>query len=139
MSLHADDFVTLCDYSYIQKLKNKTENEFYEIDIWIKINKISLNYKKTKHVLFSRGKSFVQNFAINTTNGSLINSNVIKNLGVVFGHKLSWKQHTHYVAAKLCKARRLLTKLRRFVSVTVSRNAYFGIVHSYLMWCNILR
>ena len=82
-------------------------------------------------MLFSRGKSSVQNFAINTINGPLTNNNVIKYLGVIFDHKLSWEQHTQYVVAKLCMARGLLTKLRHYVPVTVLRNVYFGIVHFY--------
>ena len=60
----------------------------------LKSTKIFLNYNKTKSAIFSRGKSSVKNFAINATNGPLINGNVIKYLGVLFEHKLSWEQHT---------------------------------------------
>ena len=85
-------------------------------------------------MVFSLGKSSVKNFAINTANGPLTNCNVIKYTGVIFDHKLSWEQHTQYVATKLCIAIGLLTKLRCYVPVMVLRNVYFGSVHSYLQY-----
>ena len=133
MMLYADDSVIVCDDGDAQRLKSKIEKEFYKIEEWTKINKISLNYNKTKCMLFSRGKSSVKNFAINTTNGQLTNNIVIKYLGVIFD-KLSWEQHTQYVVAKLCIPTGLLTKLRHSVPVTVLRNVYFGILHSYLQY-----
>ena len=36
--MNGDDTVLLCDDSEIQKLKNKTENEFYKIEAWTRIN-----------------------------------------------------------------------------------------------------
>ena len=134
MMLFANDSVMVCDDSDIQRLKSKTEKEFYIIEEWTKINKVSLNYNKTKCMLFSRGKSSVKNFASNTTNGPLTNDNVIKYLGVIFDHRVSWEQHTQHVVAKLCMAKGLLTKLRHYVQVTVLRNVYFDIVHSYLQY-----
>ena len=125
MMLYADDSVMVCDDGDVQRLKSKAEKEFYKIEEWTKINKISLNYSKTKCMLFSQGKSSFKNFAINTTIGLLTNNNFVKNLRIVFDHKLSWEQHTQYVVAKLCMASRLLTILRQFVPV---------IVHSYLRY-----
>ena len=134
MMLYADDPVMVCDDSDVERFKSKTKQEFYKIEKWTKINKISLNYNKTKCMLFSRGKSSLKNFAINTTNGPLTNNNIVEYLGVIFDHKLSWEQHIQYVVAKLCMARGLLTKLRHCIPVAVLRNVYFGIVQSYLQY-----
>ena len=48
MMLYADDSVMVCGDSDIRRLKCKTETEFSKIKEWTKINKISLNYNKTK-------------------------------------------------------------------------------------------
>ena len=64
----------------------------------------------------------------------LISSNVIKYLGVLFDHKLSWEQHTGTRCSETVMAKGLFTKLRHYVPVTVLRNVYFGIVHSYLQY-----
>ena len=74
MMLYAEDSVMVCDDNDIQRLKSNTEKEFYKIEEWTKINKISLNYNKTKCMLFSRDKSSVKNFVINTINGPLTNN-----------------------------------------------------------------
>ena len=39
MMLNTDDYVLICDDCDIQRLKNKTENEFNKIEEWTKINK----------------------------------------------------------------------------------------------------
>ena len=84
MILNADYSAMVCDDCDIQRLKSKTEKKFHKIEEWTKINKISLNYNKTKCMLFSRGKSSVKNFAINTTNGPSTNNIVIKYLVFIF-------------------------------------------------------
>ena len=83
MMLYTDDYVMLYDDSDMQRFTNKTENDFYKIEEWTKTNKISLNYSKTKCVFFSLSKFALKNFAINTTNGPFLNSNVIKYFGVL--------------------------------------------------------
>ena len=82
--LYANDSVLLCENNDIQKLKLKTETGFRDIEVWIKLNKISIIYNKTNFMLFSRSKSTaVNNFAINTSDRPLTNKNIIKYLGVL--------------------------------------------------------
>jgi len=56
MILYADDVVLLCVDKNIQNLKIKSESEFSKIENWIKINRLSLNYKKTNCILFNNNK-----------------------------------------------------------------------------------
>ena len=100
-----------------------------------KLNKISINYRKTNFVLFSRSKSTaVNNFAINTSDTPLTNKNVVKYLRVLFDNKLNWEQHIQHVLAKLCAARGVLMKLRHDTPVVVLRYILFrsANVYSYL-------
>ena len=53
MILYADDSVLLCTDPSVKKLQTKTEPEFRELENWIKLNRLSLNYKKNNTILFS--------------------------------------------------------------------------------------
>jgi len=102
MILYTDDSVLVCADNHIQTLKYKTEAELRKIEDWARINKISLNYKKTNCLLFRRSKSAdVNDFFIDTSNGPLMKKNFVKYLGVIFDQKLSWKSHVQHVLAKL--------------------------------------
>ena len=56
MILYADDSVLLCTDQSVKKLQTKTETEFRKLENWIELNGLSLNYKKTTTILFSRKK-----------------------------------------------------------------------------------
>jgi len=54
--LFADDTVlTLSDPSYTT-LTAKVNHELSKIDSWMKLNKLTINYKKTKYMLFTNKK-----------------------------------------------------------------------------------
>jgi len=62
----------------------------------MKINKLSLNYLKTKAMLISNQKLNVE-YAIKIRNYTIEQVNQIKYLGVIFDNKLSWKQTSNIV------------------------------------------
>ena len=106
MILYANDSVLLCadkNREY-RTSKKKCENEFCKIELWIRLNKLDLNYSKTNLVLFPGMKNKTncdENFCVNTNNGPITPKSVIKYLGVFIDHKLTWKNHIQYVEEKL--------------------------------------
>ena len=80
--LYADDSVLLCTDVNTQKLKNKCENSFLQLENWINSNRLTLNYSKTNCVLFSNVKNKSNNdFCINTLNGTLTKEKYYQVLG----------------------------------------------------------
>ena len=77
--LYADDSVLLCSDVNTEKLKSNCENSFLQLENWINLNRLTLNYSKTNCVLFSNVKNKSNNdFCIDTLNGTLPKNNVIK-------------------------------------------------------------
>ena len=76
--LNADDSVWLCSDVSTEKLKSKCEKSFLLLENWICSNRFTLNYSKTKCVLFSSLKNLSNyDFCINTPNGPLPNKSAI--------------------------------------------------------------
>jgi len=94
MILYADDAVLLCVDKTVQNLKIKSESEFSKIENWIKNNRLSLNYKKSNCILFNNNKqNSSPKIDIKSQNGIIPTQNVVKYLGVMIDHKLSWENH----------------------------------------------
>ena len=118
----------------IQSLKKKCKNEFGLFENWIKSNWLSLNYSKTTHcVLFNNAiTSLNGNSYINIQNQVILSKNAIRCLGVMLGHKLTWKDHTRLVVENLFTARRILFKLKRHAPKSVLQCVYYYLVYPCL-------
>ena len=47
MILYADDSAIICTENNFQNLENKSKNKLCKIENWIKLNTLTLNYKKS--------------------------------------------------------------------------------------------
>ena len=58
-----------------------------------------------------------------------------EHLGVKIDANLSWQYHVKDLSTKLNKANALLFKMRKYISLKISRSIYFAIFDSYLSYC----
>ena len=135
--MYADDAVLLCNDKTCDGLKIKSEAEMHHIESWVTTNKLTINYSKTNFVLFSN-KTYTKEkdkLCIRARNGNAITQQKsVKYLGVLLHNKLSWEQHTKSGVKKLTITRGIISKLRHFAPLSVSRNMYFSIVYTHLQY-----
>ena len=118
-----------------QNLKIASKEEFEKIEIWLQLNKITLNYKKSNCLLFTNNSTRNHNdFCITTTNGTIDENTAVKYLGVSIDHKLTWENHIQLVVKKLYIAKGVLYKLRHYASLTALRSVYYAFVYSHLQY-----
>ena len=131
-SLYADDAALLESANTVNKLVKKFNREVAEILDWMNANKLTLNYSKTKCMLFSRKTRDLNSIKI------VIDSNLIecvktfKYLGVIIDEKLNWNAHTKYLISKLSQANGAIYKLRKLVSRKTLTSIYNSLVGSHL-------
>ena len=53
-TLYADDSAMILSDSNFSSLKNQLNNELYIIDLWLKKNKLSINYSKISFIIFNK-------------------------------------------------------------------------------------
>ena len=63
------------------------------IDEWMKRNKLSLNYKKTKDMPLNKPKGENSLFKINIGDIEIVQKKQIRYLGILIHNKLSWSPH----------------------------------------------
>ena len=98
--LFADDTNLFHHGSDLSVIENAFNKELADISKWLKVNKLSLNVKKTHYMIFSRKKSNYQ-LDLRIDNQTVDETLTTKFLGVYIDNKLNWKAHISYVGGKL--------------------------------------
>ena len=110
--LFADDTNLFYKGNKMEDLVKTINGELENISLWLKINKLSLNIKKTHFIMFQRGKSTMSIPDITIDNQPIDKVEKTKFLGVFIDSKLSWKNHICLVAGKLSKSIGMIIKAR---------------------------
>ena len=132
----ADDTDLLCLSNSIKKLNKLVNADLKDLDNWLNANKISLNVKKTKMVIFkSKQKKLEGGLKIKLCGKRLYPTESVKNLGVKIDSNLRWQYHVNDMSIKLSRENALLFKMRKYVSLKILRSIYFAIFDSYLSYC----
>ena len=112
-------------------------NELRYVHDWLAVNKLSLNVKKTKYMVFH---------ALNKNVDGLVSPVHIDNipiervcdfnfLGLNLNENLSWKSHIDIIANTITKFSGVLNRLKRFLPGNILRTLYCSMVQSRLTYC----
>ena len=103
------------------------------------VNKLSLNLKKTKFMIFKprqKRQRFDTQLSINNQIVSQVTE--ILFLGVVLDENLSWKSHISHISNKISKSVGIIFRASSYLTRASLRTLYFSMVYPYLQYCNIV-
>ena len=104
---------------------------------WFTANKLTLNLKKTKFMIFSKKvkkKSKEKKFKININNHCIKQVTEMKYLGVILDNKLNWHNHIQHICTKLAKAAGIIYKVRSKAPQNVLMLLYHSLIGTYLQY-----
>ena len=133
--LFADDTNLFYHGTDLHVTENSCNKELADISKWLKVNKLSLNIKKTHYMIFSRKKSGCQ-LDLRIDNQIIKETPTTKFLGVYIDNKLNWKTHISYVGGKIARGIGVLIKARKYFNNDCMINLYYAFIFPYLMYCN---
>ena len=123
-----DDTNVLYLSNSIKKLNKLNNADLKHLVNWLNANKISLNIKKPKMVIFkSKQKKLEGDLKIKLCGKRLYPTESVKYLGVKIDTNLSWQYHVNDLSIKLNRANALFFKMRKHVSLKILRSIYFVI------------
>ena len=115
-------------------------DELQEIFKWFKLNKLSLNIKKTNIIMFSN-----KNKTINTKNVNVMIDNIVIDqlynttfFGVIINSNLTWYDHIKAISSKVSKSIGILLRIRKYVPNDVLLMLYHTLIEPYFSYCNII-
>jgi len=150
--LFADDTALLASDSDIINLERKLNAEFHKICTYFRINRLSLNPKKTKFIIFSNSQQ-IQNYDFklyannnnpeqtspeNITEISRVKEGdqipAIKYLGVFFDPSLNFKYHTEQISKKLSRALYAMRNAKYFLNEKALKTLYYSLFHCHIVY-----
>jgi hypothetical protein len=111
--------------------------ELDKIQEWLAVNKLSLNIKKTKYMIFHPKRTNIDKFQALQPKLNNINIDRVldfKFLGIIFDETLSWNAHTNYIATKISRATGTLSRLKHFLPPNILLLIYHALIGSHLSY-----
>ena len=124
-------------------MKSKLEKELIVVHKWLMMNKIKINYDKSKFIIFSYGKKysleqikFGSNFISSTEN--------TKFLGIWVDNHLNFRSHIDSISSKISKVIGMLFRLNDILPREALKTLYSTLLLPHLMygieiWYGILK
>ena len=135
--LFADDAVLTFSHESLKYLERRFNTEIQKMHHWFIANKLTLNLKKTKFMLFSqkkKKKTKEHKFRLNINKFCIKQVSEMKYLGAILDNKLNWHNHIQYLCTKLAKAAGIIYKVRNRAPQSVLMLLYHSLVGTYLRY-----
>ena len=138
--LFADDTTFQISDSNINELFLKANTELLKASNWFSSNRLTLNIKKTKYMLF-RPKNIKVNFdslclKIGNENidriGKGCKTSFFKFVGIHLDEFLDWDAHCAHVAAKISSGNFIISRSKNVFPINIRKNIYNSLVRSHM-------
>lgn len=138
--MFADDTNIICSDTNYKSLESILTKELETISAWFKLNKLSLNIKKTNFMIFKNKHSSVpvKNIQLKIDDKLIDQVHSTKFLGILIDDDLSWNSHTSHVIKIVSKYNGIIRKVRPFLPTDSLFTLYNTLVFPYLNYCAIL-
>ena len=106
---------------------------------WLKINKLSLNLKKTHFMLFRKKKmkfTLDTDFIIDNVKIDMVEKT--KFLGVMIDSYLNFNSHIMYIKGKIARGVGILNKCKKYLNESTLVTLYYSFVYPYFNYCNCI-
>ena len=133
--MFADDttlFTTLNSNEHYGIHNERLNNELEKISIWLKVNKLSLNVKKTKAMIFHMPQKKVQLPLLQIAESNIECVDNFNFLGITINKHLNWTSHVDALASKISKTIGVLSSLKHILSINILRTIYNSLIVCYL-------
>ena len=142
--LFADDTTFQVSGVDLNQLFTLANIELEKSSVWFKANKLTLNVKKTKYMIFSdqnleNGTNilYIGNQIVEQV-GSKCKDKYFRFVGHVLDDKLSWEGHVEHIAKKLASANFGINSSKNFLPLQIRKTLYYSLFDSHLNFGNLL-
>ena len=132
--LFADDACLSLDGNDPISLEQQINQELENVVLWMKQNKLFLNFEKSNFMIFSKKLNKDANFSIKLGDVGLKRVNETKYLGVILDDKLSWEPHLKHLKNKLIRQCYALHKIKDFININILKQVYYTLIYPHLQY-----
>ena len=114
--------------------ERKINAELVKIDEWLKINKLSLNIKKTKFMIFTMPTKMYQVPVIQLNDIASERVGNFNFLGVALDEHLNWKKNIDKMSIKCSKTVGILNKLKLILPINIKILLHNTLLIPHMAW-----
>jgi hypothetical protein len=100
--------------------------------MWLKVNKLSLNIKKTKLMIFHQPSKKVNKPKLQIEHVPIECVDNFNLLGITINKNMNWKPHIDKIANKISRSIGILNKLKHYLPLKVKITIYNSLIVSHL-------
>ena len=137
-SLYADDTAIYCSNQSTAQLTEFLQEDLLEVEKWLNTNKLFLNVKKTKIMLFG-SRPLLDNTALTPVKINDEELEVVrcfKYLGLFLDQNLSFSEHISYISTKVSQSLYMLSRTREYMSEKSALTLYCSLILPLISYCD---
>ena len=118
-------------------ISNNINKELKAIQEWLEINKLSLNIKKTKFMLFHHPHRNIESITphLNIHDTEIEQVSEFNFLGLTIDEHLNWRPHLDKISGKISRTVGVLNRLKRQLPSYILRMLYNSLILPYWQYC----
>ena len=129
--------------SHLDSLKGNPHNDAtlninYEqskVNNWLKINKLSLNVKKYKYMLFTKSRTEPRQLLLKVDDTAIDYVDYFNLLGLTIDYRMTWKNHTINISNKCLRVIGILNRITHVILINIRILLYNTLILSHLNYC----
>ena len=136
--LYADDTAVTVSGNSVQEIEQKLNEDIVILHRWFSANKLCVNVKKTKSMLFHSPHKFNrENNLILTFGTDMVEQvSVFKYLGMYLDPTLMFNNHIDHIVKKVRQRVRILWRMRGFISCELAKSLYISLIDPVYNYCS---
>ena len=134
--LFADDTNLLHHSKDVNNIQNEINSDLENISEWLKVNRLSLNIKKTHFMAFTVKNSNRPKLEVKINNMLLQEAEQTKFLGVIIDKNLNWFSHISHISGKIARGLGIILKARKYLPKKTLLGLYYAFIYPHLTYCN---
>ena len=103
MIMYADDTTLYCNIDSGHTLSTKINDELKKISRWLTANKLSLNVRQSKYMVFHTARKLIDYPDLQIDNFTIERIQKFNFLGLQINNNLIWDTHQNHISLKISK------------------------------------
>ena len=113
-------------------LQTCINNELHKINMWLKLNRLSLNIKKTKYMIFHTINKQIPELNIQIEGIDIERVSEFNFLGITLDDHLRWNKHIDKISNKMSRNIGILNCLKHFLPISTKLTIYNSLILSHI-------
>jgi len=136
--MYADDTTLLCSSNDPESLQTELNDNLGKIANWFSANKLTLNIKKTKFMVFGNNHNLhkFENISLKYNDDVVERVDSFKYLGVTFDPKLTWNNHVNNICSTVSKRIGVIRKVKFYLPPCTLKLLANALVMPHLDYCS---